>query len=212
MLETVTRDDAHFSMSFWIFELIHIVFELEQIYVIYIFNASMRSRFPKIDSVPLKLETCILLFEDEYFHFHPGVNPVSIGRAIWQNLSSRKVKSGASTLTMQTIRLSRKNPSRTYLEKLLEMYLAFRLEFSFSKKEIQKKYFNKKSMFVIFFIGKFPALKKLLYTIFDMKELAAQKRIEQLKSQIWEANTAYFNEDKAKSLSPDFKHENLGKK
>ena len=41
MLETVTRDDAHFSMSFWIFELIYIVFELEQIYVIYIFNASI---------------------------------------------------------------------------------------------------------------------------------------------------------------------------
>ena len=41
MLETVTRDDAHFSMSFWIFELIHIVFELEQIYAINIYNASI---------------------------------------------------------------------------------------------------------------------------------------------------------------------------
>ena len=39
MLETVTRDDAHFSMSFWIFELIYIVFELEQINSINIFIA-----------------------------------------------------------------------------------------------------------------------------------------------------------------------------
>ena len=41
MLETVTRDDAHFSITFWIFEITHIVFELEQIYVIYIFSASI---------------------------------------------------------------------------------------------------------------------------------------------------------------------------
>ena len=41
MLETVTRDDAHFSMSFWIFELIYIVFELEQINPIIIFIAPM---------------------------------------------------------------------------------------------------------------------------------------------------------------------------
>ncbi len=97
-------------------------------------------RFPRIDSVPAKIEKCVLYFEDEYFYLHPGVNPVSLSRAVWQNLSSGKIKSGGSTLSMQVIRLSRKNPPRTYLEKMWELLLAIRLEFSYSKKEILRLY------------------------------------------------------------------------
>ena len=97
-------------------------------------------RFPEIDSVPKPLEDCILYFEDEYFYAHPGVNPVSIFRAIAQNISSGKTISGGSTITMQVIRMSRKNPSRTYWEKLKEMYLAFRMEFSYSKSDILRLY------------------------------------------------------------------------
>lgn len=97
-------------------------------------------RFPAIDSVPKKLEDCILLFEDEYFYYHPGINPFSIGRAFWQNINSAKIKSGGSTLSMQVIRLSRKNPPRSYSEKLWEMFLALRLELSYSKKEILNLY------------------------------------------------------------------------
>lgn len=97
-------------------------------------------RFPEVDSVPENLEQAILYFEDEYFHGHPGVNPVSLGRAFWQNLTSGRVKSGGSTITMQVIRMSRKNPPRTYWEKLIEVYLAIRMEFSYSKDEILKLY------------------------------------------------------------------------
>lgn len=97
-------------------------------------------RFPDIDSVPKKLAQCILYFEDEYFHYHPGVNPVSLFRAVGQNLSSGKIVSGGSTLSMQLIRLSRENPPRTYLEKIWEMILAVRLEFGYSKEEILELY------------------------------------------------------------------------
>jgi len=47
-------------------------------------------RFPDLDSVPYALEECILHFEDEYFYMHPGVNPVSIGRAIEQNIEQEE--------------------------------------------------------------------------------------------------------------------------
>jgi len=97
-------------------------------------------RFPDLDSVPLALEQCILHFEDEYFYAHPGVNPVSIGRAIKQNLTSAKRISGGSTITMQVLRMSRHNPSRTYWEKVKEMYLSVRMEFSYSKQEILNLY------------------------------------------------------------------------
>ena len=97
-------------------------------------------RFPVVDSVPEKFTTCILQFEDRHFFHHPGFNPVSLGRALWMNIRAGKIISGGSTLTMQAIRLSRKGKSRTVGEKLVEIWLAFRLEVSYSKRSILSMY------------------------------------------------------------------------
>lgn len=97
-------------------------------------------RFPHNDSVPTKFKTCIVQFEDEYFYRHPGFNPVSIFKALRDNVRSGDVKRGGSTLTQQVIRLSRKNQSRTYFEKIKEIILATRLEFRSSKEKILSFY------------------------------------------------------------------------
>ena len=97
-------------------------------------------RFPESKKVPQKFKQCILLFEDEYFYYHPGVNPLSIGRAIWQNTSRRKRISGGSTLTMQTIRISGKSKRRNIFQKSIEIIKALRLELRCSKDEILKMY------------------------------------------------------------------------
>jgi len=97
-------------------------------------------RFPETDSIPEKYITCLLAFEDRHFYQHPGVNPFSIFRALKQNISEGKTVSGGSTITMQTIRLSRKGKPRTVVEKIVEMWLALRLECSYSKNEILKLY------------------------------------------------------------------------
>lgn len=96
-------------------------------------------RFPTSDSIPDKYKTCLIEFEDRHFNRHWGVNPLALARAIKQNISSGRIVSGASTITMQTIRLSRKE-SRTFGEKFIEMILATRLEFSYSKDEILNLY------------------------------------------------------------------------
>lgn len=97
-------------------------------------------RFPLIDSVPYKFETCIVRFEDKNFRRHFGVNPIAVSRAIYLNLKHKKVMSGASTISMQTIRLLRKNKSRTFTEKIIEMIWAMRLETKLSKDEILNLY------------------------------------------------------------------------
>lgn len=99
-------------------------------------------RFAPIDTVPYKFEQAILQFEDAWFYQHPGFNPVSFGRALWQNISAGRVVSGGSTITMQVIRLSRKGQSRTVWEKLVEVFQATRLELRDSKEEILAYYFN----------------------------------------------------------------------
>jgi len=97
-------------------------------------------RFPQNDSVPQKFKACIVQFEDAYFYQHSGFNPVSIVKAFVENLKAENVKRGGSTLTQQVIRLSRKNPNRTYWEKLKELIFATRLEFRYSKEKILSLY------------------------------------------------------------------------
>lgn len=97
-------------------------------------------RFPASDSIPEKFKTCIIQFEDEYFYNHPGFNPISIFKAIKANLSEGQIVRGGSTITQQVIRLSRNGKERTYLEKIIELILATRLEFRASKDTILNYY------------------------------------------------------------------------
>lgn len=96
-------------------------------------------RFPPRTTTPEKVKQCLITFEDRHFYHHWGVNPVSTGRAAYQNLKNKRIVSGGSTLTMQTIRLAR-NESRTFGEKFIEMILATRLEFRASKEKILSMY------------------------------------------------------------------------
>lgn len=96
-------------------------------------------RFPPRKTTPEKMRQCLLTFEDKHFYHHWGVNPVSTGRALYQNLKNKRIVSGGSTLTMQTIRLARNQP-RTLGEKVIEMIWATRLEFRASKEEILSMY------------------------------------------------------------------------
>lgn len=97
-------------------------------------------RFPQIDSLPNKFIHCILNFEDKRFFYHNGVDIYSLLRAIYLNIKYQKIVSGGSTLTMQVIRMSRGNPSRTIFEKLYEIILSIRLEKTYNKKEILALY------------------------------------------------------------------------
>lgn len=97
-------------------------------------------RFPAADSLPSKYADCVIAFEDKRFWWHPGVDPMSLGRALWLNLSKGRVVSGGSTLTMQVIRMVRDNPSRNIWEKIVEAFMATRLELTYSKKEILSLY------------------------------------------------------------------------
>ncbi len=96
-------------------------------------------RFPPLDSIPEKFRQSAINFEDKRFNYHWGFDPLALMRALVQNIRAGEIESGGSTITMQVIRLSR-NKNRTIPEKILEIILASRLEFSYSKKEIFTMY------------------------------------------------------------------------
>jgi penicillin-binding protein 1C len=97
-------------------------------------------RFPQLEVLPQKFEKCITLFEDEYFYYHPGFNPVAIAKSFKRNAGAGKVKSGGSTITMQIARMMRGNKHRTYLQKIIELLLAVRIECSYKKSSILRLY------------------------------------------------------------------------
>lgn len=97
-------------------------------------------RFPGTGFVPEKFEKSILTFEDRWFKFHPGINPLSILRALMNNISAGEVVSGGSTITMQVARISRGNKPRTYRGKFIEVLSALKLELFRSKKKILELY------------------------------------------------------------------------
>lgn len=97
-------------------------------------------RFPAVDSVPERFKSAILTYEDQGFESHMGISLKAILRAIKQNLSEGEVVSGASTITMQLMRMAGENQPRTYLQKSLEMAQALRAELRYSKDEILNLY------------------------------------------------------------------------
>lgn len=97
-------------------------------------------RFPEPEHIPDKYATCLVAFEDRRFWWHPGVDPFSLFRAMWVNLRSGKIERGGSTINMQLIRMARFNPPRTIWEKLVEFFMATRLELGYSKKHILRLY------------------------------------------------------------------------
>lgn len=97
-------------------------------------------RFPSADAISFKFEKALLEFEDRYFYYHPGINPVSILRALSQNIKAGEIISGGSTITTQVSRLSRGNRPRSYFEKITEIFAALKLELFKSKGAILKMY------------------------------------------------------------------------
>lgn len=91
-------------------------------------------------TLPSRYQRALLLFEDQYFFQHPGINPLAIGRALSSNLLEQRVVSGASTLTMQLARLSYGKSTRSLWQKSKEAWLALCLEWHYSKDDILRMY------------------------------------------------------------------------
>ncbi|MEM9557648.1 MAG: transglycosylase domain-containing protein [Acidobacteriota bacterium] len=95
--------------------------------------------FWPVDSLPERVVAATVAVEDRRFWSHPGVDPRSIARALWQNLSTGERVSGASTLAMQVARLQHPGP-RTYARKLLEAATAVCLTARHGREAVLRQY------------------------------------------------------------------------
>ena len=89
-----------------------------------------------------RIVQAIVAAEDGTFWTHAGVRPLSVLRALRQNLTMGRRVSGASTLTMQVVRLIEPHP-KSYFEKALEAVRAYKLERRHTKEWILAQYLNR---------------------------------------------------------------------
>ncbi len=107
--------------------------------------AGVRRRPLGPEAVGPYLLGAVLAAEDRRFFVHPGIDPLALARAAWQDLRARRIVSGGSTLTMQLARICDPRP-RTVRGKLVQMAEALRLELALSKREILAAYLSRAPM------------------------------------------------------------------
>jgi penicillin-binding protein 1C len=96
-----------------------------------------------LDELGPRVVQATLAVEDRRFYRHPGVDSVAIVRAAWQNLESRRIVSGGSTITMQVIKNGDdRGRARSVTGKLRQAIQAVRLEARSSKEAILRAYLN----------------------------------------------------------------------
>jgi penicillin-binding protein 1C len=99
-------------------------------------------RFPVTpEQVSPRYLDALLTYEDRWFYWHPGINPVAMLRAAWQWGVHGRIVSGGSTLSMQVARALEPVP-RSMAGKLRQMARALQLEMRLSKKDILTLYLN----------------------------------------------------------------------
>jgi penicillin-binding protein 1A len=95
------------------------------------------------DQLPPDLVKAVVAVEDAKFYQHHGYDLFGIIRAALKNLTAGHVRQGASTITQQLARNSFSLKQKTFRRKLLEIFLAQRIEDNFSKQKIMELYLNR---------------------------------------------------------------------
>lgn len=98
------------------------------------------------ERVPEFVGNAFITREDQQFRswWHIGVNPVTLARAAWTNVTNKGAGKlvGGSTITMQLVKNLLLNQEQTYDRKIREIVLAVVVNFLFSKDEVLAMYLN----------------------------------------------------------------------
>lgn len=101
-----------------------------------------RRIFVPLAQIPRSLRDAVLATEDRRFYSHWGIDPIGIGRAVWQNYRRGRIVEGGSTITQQLTKVLFLTPDKSLERKLKEAILALELERRYSKDRILEMYLN----------------------------------------------------------------------
>ncbi len=99
--------------------------------------------FAVIDDIPEDFINAIIAVEDARFWRHKGLDYIAIARALFKDLIHVSLKEGGSTITQQLAKVVYLSPKKSFKRKIIEAFLAIKLEKNLSKREILELYLNK---------------------------------------------------------------------
>jgi penicillin-binding protein 1A len=95
------------------------------------------------DEIPPIMRQAMVAVEDKRFRYHPGIDPLAIGRALYIRVEKGRWAQGGSTVTQQLARNIFLTNTRTFGRKIREGILALALERRFTKDQILELYLNR---------------------------------------------------------------------
>ena len=96
----------------------------------------------KFEELPCYVPQAFVSIEDKDFYRHHGLNYKRIAKAFFNNIKTKSLSEGASTISQQLIKNTHLTSEKTFARKINEMALAKELERNFSKDEIMETYLN----------------------------------------------------------------------
>lgn len=98
--------------------------------------------YTETEELPQIYLDAVVAVEDKRFYHHPGIDPISIVRAIRNNINARALIEGGSTITQQLAKNLYFSQERSLTRKVAEGMLALKLEQNYTKEEILELYVN----------------------------------------------------------------------
>jgi penicillin-binding protein 1A len=105
-------------------------------------NGAVVNKPVKVKDLPPHVIDAFLSIEDRRFYSHWGVDPRSIGRALWSNTFGSGIQQGGSTITQQLAKFTFLTPEKSITRKAREALIAFWLEGWLTKDEILERYLS----------------------------------------------------------------------
>ena len=101
-----------------------------------------RENYVKFEDMSSNYRNAVISVEDHRYYDHGPVDFIAIGRAVFTNIKSGKLKEGGSTITQQVAKNVVFSQESTWVRKIAEIFAAYDLEKNYSKKEIFEIYVN----------------------------------------------------------------------
>ena len=98
--------------------------------------------YTPLDKISPHIRNATILYEDRYFYYHPGINPIALAKATLNHFTHSTRPIGASTITMQVARIKYDMDTRSVSGKLRQIFTAIYLDMFYSKHEILEAYLN----------------------------------------------------------------------
>ena len=98
--------------------------------------------FTSIDEMPQIYINAVIAAEDKRFYDHKGIDPISLGRAIINDIKAMKFVEGGSTITQQFAKNAYFNQKKEIMRKVSEAFMAIEIEKNYEKDEILEFYIN----------------------------------------------------------------------